>query len=78
MKKLAKFAIRLILFVIAMIVASPAILLFVEGPTLWPNFFGLVYIAGIIIVYKSSGEDAWPRKIAEVYRIAFREFFPDL
>lgn len=78
MKKLAKFAIRLVLFMIAMVVAAPGLLIFVEGPTLWPNFLGLVYVVSIITIYQTSDEDGWPRKIAEIYRIAFREFFPDL
>jgi hypothetical protein len=78
MKKLAKFAVRLILFVIAMIVASPGLLIFVEGPTLLPNFLGLAYVLCIIALYKTSDEDGFPKKIAEIYRIAFREFFPDL
>ena len=78
MKKLAKFFVRLVLFVIAMIMASPVILIFVEGPTLLPNFLGLVYVVSIITIYKTSDEDGWPRKIVEIYRIAFREFFPDL
>ena len=78
MKKLAKFFVRLVLFVIAMIVASPVILIFVEGPTLLPNFLGLAYVLSLMAIYKTSDEDGWPRKIAEIYRIAFREFFPDL
>lgn len=77
MKKIARFMVRLVLFVIAMVVAAPGLLIFVEGPTLWPNFFGLAYVAAIIIIYQSSGEDEWPKKIAAIYRIAFKEFFPE-
>lgn len=78
MKKVARFVVRLVLFIIAMIVASPAVLIFVEGPTILPNCLGLAYVAAIVLIYKTSDEDEWPHKIAEVYRIAFREFFPDL
>lgn len=78
MKKVARFVVRLILFVIAMIVASPAVLIFVEGPTILPNCLGLAYVLSLMAIYKTSDEGGWPRKIAEVYRIAFREFFPDL
>jgi hypothetical protein len=78
MKKVARFIVRLVLFVLAMVVAAPGILIFVEGPTLLPNFLGLAYVVAIVLIYKSSDEDEWPKKIAEIYRIAFREFFPDL
>jgi hypothetical protein len=78
MKKLMKFAIRLVLFVLAMGAIAPAILIFAEGPNLWPNFLGLAYVLCVIALYKTSSEDAWPKKIAAIYRIAFREFFPDL
>ena len=78
MKKIAKFMVRFILFVIAMVVASPALLIFVEGTTIWPNCLGLAYVLGIIALYKTSDENGWPRRIAEIYRVAFREFFPDL
>ena len=78
MKKVARFCVRLVLFIIAMVVASPAILIFVEGPTILPNCLGLAYVLCIIALYKTSSEDGFPKKIAEIYRIAFREFFPDL
>lgn len=78
MKKIAKFMVRLVLFVLAMIVAAPGILIFVEGPTILPNCLGLAYVLCIIALYKTSSEDGFPKKIAEIYRIAFREFFPDL
>lgn len=69
--------VRLVLFILAMVVASPGILIFVEGPSLLPNFLGLAYVAAIILIYKSSGEDEWPKKVAEIYRIAFKELFPE-
>lgn len=79
MKTIARFMVRLVLFVLAMIVMSPALLIFVECETTFlPNFLGLAYVLCIIAIYKTSDEDGWPRKIAEIYRIAFREFFPDL
>lgn len=78
MKKLAKFMVRLVLFVIAMVVAAPGLLIFAEGPTLWPNFLGLVYAASLILIYKSEDSDGWLHKFVWLYKIAFREFFPDL
>lgn len=73
-----RFVVRLVLFLVAMVVASPAILIFVEGPTILPNCLGLAYVLAILAIYKTSGEDEWPRKIANLYKVAFREFFPDL
>lgn len=79
MKKLARFCVRVLLVVIAMVTMAPALLIFVEcESTFLPNFLGLAYVLCIIALYKTSDEDGWPRKIAEIYRIAFREFFPDL
>ena len=57
----------------------PALLIFVEcESTLLPNVLGLAYVLILIAIYKTSDEDGWPRRIAKVYKIAFREFFPDL
>ena len=78
MKAIARFLVRAFLFVVALVVSSPAILIFVEGETILPNCLGLAYVLCIVALYKTSDEDGWPRKIAEIYRIAFREFFPDL
>lgn len=79
MKKIARFMVRLVLFVIAMVVMAPALLIFVEcETTLLPNFLGLAYVLSILAIYKTSDEDGWPRRVAEIYRRAFREEFPDL
>lgn len=74
-----RFVVRVLLIVLAMIIMLPTLLIFVECETTFlPNFLGLAYIASLIALYKTSNEDEWPKKVAEVYRIAFREFFPDL
>lgn len=79
MKTIARFCVRVLLVVLAMVIMSPALLIFVEcESTFLPNFLGLAYVLCIIALYKTSDEDEWPKKIAEIYRIAFREFFPDL
>lgn len=79
MKKIARFMVRLVLFVIAMVVMAPALLIFVEcESTFLPNFLGLAYVLCVIALYKTSDEDEFPKKVVEIYRIAFREFFPDL
>lgn len=75
MKKVIKFSVRLVLFVLAMVVMAPGILTFVEGPTLWPNFFGLTYVASLVTLYKLSSEEGLPKQIMKLYRIAFGKFF---
>jgi hypothetical protein len=62
-----------------MVVMAPTLLIFVECETTFlPNFLGLAYAASLILIYKSEDSDGWLHKFMSLYRIAFREFFPDL
>jgi hypothetical protein len=79
MKTITRFIVRAILVVLALIMLSPCLLIIVEcESTFLPNFLGLAYVASLILIYRSEDADGWLHKFVWLYRIAFREFFPDL
>lgn len=74
-----RFIVRAILVVLALVMLSPCLLIIVEcESTFLPNFLGLAYVASLILIYRSEDSDGWLHKFVWLYRIAFREFFPDL
>ena len=79
MKAIMRFIVRAILVVLALLMLSPCLLIIVECETTFlPNFLGLAYAASLILIYKSEDSDGWLHKFVGLYKIAFREFFPDL
>lgn len=75
MKKIARFLIRVILLVVALVAIAPMLLIISEGNTLLPNFIGLAYVFSLILIYKIEGNDGYLHKIIDIYRIAFGKFF---
>ena len=79
MKTILRFIVRTILVVLALLMLSPCLLIIVECETTFlPNFLGLAYAASLILIYKSEDSDGWLHKFVLLYKIAFREEFPDL
>jgi hypothetical protein len=79
MKKVARFCVRVLLVVLAMILMTPVLLIFVECEnTVLPNVLGLAYVTLPVLIYKIEDADGILHKFVRLYRIAFRELFSDL
>ena len=76
MKAIARFIVRAILIVMAVILVIPFLLIFNEGESLIPNILGLIYLGAFMLLYSvEDKETGLLHGFLELYKIAFRKIW---
>lgn len=76
MKTIARFLVRAILIVLAVVILLPFFLIFNEGESFIPNILGLIYAGAFVLLYNvEDKETGMLHGFLGLYKIAFRKIW---